>query len=496
LNRPSADYSRKWYVLAAVSMGILLATIDGSIVNVALPTLVDTFGSNFAQVEWVVLAYLLTLSTLLLSVGRLADMKGKKRIYTAGFVVFTIGSVLCGLAPAINWLIGSRVLQAVGAAMILALGSAIVTEAFPPSERGRALGTTGTMVSLGIILGPTVGGLLIDAFSWRSIFFVNLPVAIVGIAMALRFVPSSRPKGGQRFDFLGAGTLFASMFSFLLALSLGQNLGFGDLRVLILFALFAIFLAAFVTVERRSSQPMVDLTLFHNKLLSVNLITGFISFVGTAGTIILMPFYLQGVLGYDPRQVGLLMAVVPVVAGILAPISGSLSDRFGTRPMTVAGLAMLMFGFFSLSTLGLHTTGLGYILRFLPFGLGIGLFQSPNNSAIMGSAARERLGIVSGLLALTRTLGQTTGIALMGAAWAGLTFAHAGGALPGGATAAPAAAQVAALHGVFLGLVVLLAGALALAVWAYAVERRPAAAGPPPDVAPRARPITEQAEIR
>jgi EmrB/QacA subfamily drug resistance transporter len=466
----SIDYARKWYVMAAIGMGVFLSTIDGSIVNVALPTLVRELGTDFATVQWVVLAYLLVITTLMLSVGRLADMKGKKPLYTAGFIIFTAGSALCGLAPAVSWLIAFRMLQAVGATMVVALGSAIVTEAFPPAERGRALGIIGSLVSVGIVLGPTLGGLIIGVLSWRWIFIVNLPVGIVGTLMVVRFVPATRPPGGQRFDYGGALTLFVSLTSLLLGLTLGQPLGFGDWRVLLLFAVWVFFLLAFIVIEVRVAQPMIDLELFKSRLLSINLITGFLIFICLAGTTILMPFYLENALGYSTRQVGLLMAVVPVMMGSIAPISGALSDRFGTRPITVLGLVILLVGFYAVSTLELGTSAWGYILRFLPVGVGLGVFQSPNNSAVMGSAPRQRLGIVSGMLALTRTLGQTVGIAILGAVWAGRVFYHAGGVVTGGATAAAVTVQVAALRDTCVGLIVVISVALGLGVWGLVQE--------------------------
>ena len=467
------DYSRKWYVMAAVAMGIFLATIDGSIVNVALPTLEHELHADFSTVQWVVLAYLLTLTTLLLGIGRLADMIGKKPLYTVGFVVFTIGSVLCGLSPSIEWLIGFRALQAIGSAMILALGPAIITEAFPPSERGRALGLSGSIVSIGIVVGPTLGGLILSAASWHWIFFVNLPIGVAGTWMVLRFLPSFKPKGRQSFDVPGALALFAALLALLLALTLGQTLGFGDTRTLLLFAGAAIFIAAFVTIELRAAQPLIDLRLFRNRLFSVNLITGFVTFVAIAGSTFLVPFYLQNVLRYDTRDIGVLLAVVPVAMGVIAPLSGALSDRFGARPITVTGLAMLLIGYVAVSTLDEATSALGYLLRFLPIGVGMGIFQSPNNSAIMGTAPRERLGIVSGLLAITRTFGQTAGIAVIGAAWATAVTTRAGVST---ATAAPPAAQVAALHDTIAGVAVAVAGALALSVWGLITERRMQAA--------------------
>ncbi|MBN1659305.1 MAG: MFS transporter, partial [Anaerolineae bacterium] len=307
------DYSRKWHVMAATAMGIFLATIDGSIVNVALPTLVDAFDTTFAAVEWVVLAYLLTVSTLMLSIGRLGDMMGKKRIYATGFVIFTLGSVLCGLSPDIGWLVAFRVVQAIGASMLMALGMAITTEAFPPGERGKALGISGSMVSIGIVLGPVLGGLILGALSWHWIFFVNLPVGIAGTWMVLRFVPTSQTTPGQRFDLVGALTLFVALITLLLGLTLGQHAGLSDPRVLGLIAFSLAVAILFVVIEARSAQPMIDLGLFRNILFDVNLVTGLSTFICMAGTTILMPFYLQYVLGYTPQVVGLMLAVVPIV---------------------------------------------------------------------------------------------------------------------------------------------------------------------------------------
>ncbi|MSP13774.1 MAG: DHA2 family efflux MFS transporter permease subunit [Chloroflexi bacterium] len=420
----------------------------------------------------VVLAYLLGLATLMLSIGRLADIRGKKQIYATGFVIFTIGSVLCGLSPNIYWLIFFRIVQSVGAAMVLALGTAIVTEAFPLTERGKALGFAGSVISIGIVLGPTLGGLLIDALSWHWIFFVNLPVGILGTWMVLRFVPDIKPAGGQRFDFAGAITLFFSLVAFLFTLTLGQEWGFTDLRILLLFLAGIVLLVVFLGIERRTAQPMIDLELFRNSLFSINLFTGFLAFIAIAGTVLLLPFYLENVLGYGPRTVGILLAIVPIGLGVLAPISGLLSDRFGTRPISIMGLLVLLLGYYLMSTLTTTTSAVGYLLLNLPLGLGMGIFQSPNNSAVMGAAPRERLGVASGMLALTRTLGQTTGVAVMGAIWAARVVAYAGGNVPGGATAAPAASQVAGLHDTFLGITGLIAIASVAAIWGLTQARR------------------------
>lgn len=468
---PVIDYSRKWLVLSAVAMGIFLATIDGSIVNVALPTLSAALGADFATVQWVVLSYLLTITTLLAVVGRLADMYGRKRLYNSGFVVFTVGSLLCGLSPSVGWLIGFRVLQGIGAALILALGLALVTEAFPPQERGRALGIAGSIVSIGIVTGPTLGGVIIENLSWHWIFFVNVPIGILGTYLVWRNIPATRPPGGQAFDFGGAATLCLGLLGILLGLTTGQQEGFTSPQALGLFVFGIFFLLALLYIQRRHPQPIIDPVLFRNRLFTVNLVTGLLVFVGL-GSGVLIPFYLETVLGYSVQQVGLLLAVVPIALGIVSPISGVLSDRVGSRPISVLGLAVTLLGYLALSTLSTETTAVGFMLRYVLVGVGVGLFQSPNNSAMMGTAPRERLGVASGLLAMTRNLGQTVGIAVLGALWAALVFGAAGGPVAGGATAAPLAAQAAGLAGVSRIVAGLVGVALLVALWAWWGERR------------------------
>jgi EmrB/QacA subfamily drug resistance transporter len=465
------DTSKKWYVMAAVASGLFLATVDGSIVNIALPVMERELHTEFAIIQWVVLGYMLTIVALMLSIGRLSDMIGKKPIYVAGFIIFTIGSGLCGISTSIEMLIAFRIFQAVGAVMILALGAAIITEAFPPSERGKALGISGLMVSLGAISGPTLGGLILGSLSWHWIFFVNLPIGLIGFFISLKYVPSYRPPGGQRFDYQGAVTLFISLLSLLIGLTLGQQKGFIAPPVLGLFAVFMIGLITFIAIEKRSKEPMIDLGLFDNKLFSVNLITGFMTFVASAGTIILMPFFLENVLALDARTTGLLLGILPLTMGIIAPLAGSLSDRFGTRRLTLMGLVVLLIGYIAVSSLNENMSPLGYAFRFIPIGLGMGIFQSPNNSAIMGNAPRNRMGVASGLLSLTRTIGQTIGIALLGAMWAGWISALSGSGPSGDATAAPVGVQVTALHNTILVMVFWIFLAVMLAVWALWKEQ-------------------------
>jgi EmrB/QacA subfamily drug resistance transporter len=391
-------------------------------------------------------------------------MIGKKQIYIAGMVVFTIGSMLCGISPSIYWLIGFRVFQAVGAAMSSALGTAVIIEAFPPKERGKAIGAGGAFVSFGIIAGPAIGGLLIELISWRWVFFVNIPIGIVGVILALRFLPNIKNAKGQRFDYRGAGTIFISQLALLLALTVGQRIGFGNPIIIGLFITCLVFLILFFMVELRFDHPLVDLKIFKNPLFGINLFNGFVSFVAIGGVIILMPFYLENVLNYHPLQVGLILAVLPVAGGIVSPIAGILSDRFGTRPIAVLGLLIMVGGYFGLTTLNAQTTTLEYILKFIPIGLGVGMFQSPNNSAIMGAAPGHRLGLVSSLLPVTRTLGNSSGIAAIGAFWVSRMAFYAGPHMTKNLAQVPIPAQVNALQETFLGVALFTTVALILAV--------------------------------
>ena len=468
---PQADYTRKWWVLASAAMGVFLGTIDGSIVSVALPTLEEELHTDFATVQWVVVSYLLVLTSLMLGVARLGDMLGKKRIYMTGMVVFTVGSALCGLAPTIGFLIAFRVIQGCGAVMVQSLGMGIVTEAFPRAERGRALGIMGTIVSIGISIGPTLGGFLIGTVGWRAIFLVNLPVGVVGVYLVRRFIPDWRPPGGQRFDRAGAAILLGALVMLSLGLTFGPDAGWSNVRILALLIGAGTGFAVFVWVESRIWQPMIDLSLFRDPLFAVSLLTGFMVFVVVAGMFVL-PFYLERVKGYDPQHVGLFMAVFPISLGLIAPVAGSLSDRVGTRGITVIGLAIIASACLGIATLKEGTSTAGYAARLLALGLGVGMFQSPNNSAIMGAAPRERIGVVSGLLSLSRTFGQVTGLPLMGAIFASRVFAAVDLAPGTDASNAPPWAIVQGVDAAFTAGAALVAVGALLALYAFALERR------------------------
>jgi EmrB/QacA subfamily drug resistance transporter len=409
----------KWWVMLGIGLGVLMYTIDTSIVNIALPTLVRDLRTDFATVQWVGLSYVLVVTSLVLGAARLGDMFGKKPLYLGGLIVFTVSSLICGWAPSIEILIGARALQGLGAVMISALGAAIIVEVFPNAERGKALGVIGAVVSMGIALGPSIGGVIIGIAGWRSIFLVNLPIGILASLVVNKYVPHTVTSAQERrFDFWGSLAIAIVLICFSLGMTEGQRQGFTDSLPLGLLFTAAIGLAGFIFLESRVSQPMLDLSLFRSQIFSLSLLTGWLVFMALGGSLFLVPFFMQLVLHYPIEHIGLLMAFTPVIGGLVSPLAGNLTDRFGTRSIMLIGLMLMTVGCVAVSTLNAQMQDTDYLLRVIPLGLGWGMFQSPNNSAILGAVPPERLGIASGLLSLTRTLGQTTGLPLFAAIFA------------------------------------------------------------------------------
>jgi len=414
----------KWWALAAIALGTFMGPLDGSIVNIALPSISSYFHAPLPLVEWVVMSYLLIISSLLLTYGRLGDMYGHKPVYLAGFVIFTLGSALCGFAPAIGFLIGARVLQAVGAGMMMAIGPAIVTSIFPPHLRGRALGLNGSVVASALAFGPTIGGFLLGQFGWRAIFFVNLPIGVIGTIWAARVLRRDRRLSRQRFDIPGAVTLFAGLMSLLLALSHGEEWGWRSPAIIISLVLAVVFLALFIRLELTGAEPMMDLRLFRIRLFAAANATSLLNFMAQFSITFLMPFYLEQVRRLDPAHAGLVLSAPPFLILFVAPLSGTLSDRIGSRLLSSLGMAITAAGMFWLSRVDVQTPYPIIIAGMFVFGLGTGLFQAPNNSAIMGSVPRNRLGVGSGTLASMRNIGMVLGIALSGAVFSGRLPLH------------------------------------------------------------------------
>lgn len=473
---PSA-YAGKWWSMLVVGLGIFMGTLDMSSVNVSLPTLVEQLDTDFATIQWVVLGYVLVITSMMLGVARLGDMFEKKKLYNWGLVVFTLGSTLCGFAPSVGWLIAFRILQGTGAVVMQALGSAIIVEVFPPSERGRAMGIIGSIVSVGIASGPAIGGMILGLVGWRWVFLIKSPIGLVTLLASLAYLPSiPRVRTGQRFDVTGALILLSALVSFALGMTMGQNRGFGDDLVRILLGLSGIGMLVFLVVEYRTRQPMVELGLFRNTQFSLNLLMGLMSFIVMGGMFIL-PFYLQLVKGYTTLQVGLMMIASPVAMGLVAPLSGSISDRFGTRAISVIGLLAIVGGCYTVSTLTVDTSVTGYLLRVALVGVGMGIFQSPNNSAIMGAAPPEQLGVASGLMALARNLGTTIGIPMMGAICTAVVITSAQLTALTNIAEAPAPALVNGIDGTFRVAAVMMLVSTLLFIVTLWVERRQAAGG-------------------
>ncbi|NPV76036.1 MAG: MFS transporter [Anaerolineae bacterium] len=463
---------KKWFALTSLAIGVFMSTLDTSIVNISLPALVHDLHTDFATVQWVVISYTMMLSSLILIAGRLGDMYDKRKIYIGGLALFTFGSLLCGLAPGIYWLIGFRALQGVGAMMMQAVGPAMTTEVFPAQERGRALGILGTVVSVGIAIGPPVGGILIGLAGWRSVFLVNIPIGILGLLFIPRFLPHSWPtQKNQRFDYLGALILFLTLGLYALGMTLGQNAGFSANWIQGLLFAAVIGLVVFIIWERRTQYSMVDITLFNNLLFSLSLLMAFLVF-NVMGSSFILPFFLEYVKQYPAEFVGLLLMASPLLMGIVAPLAGGLSDRFGSRGISLLGLVVFVIGAFAMSTLHEGVSPLGFILRIAPTGIGLGLFQSPNNSAVMGSVPKERLGIASGLLSLSRTLGNASGLPLMGAIF--YSQARSAASLPKGfdVASAPSYALTSGVNGTYRVAAFLVILATLLAVLAFIINAR------------------------
>ena len=418
---------KRWLGLAGIGAGVFMFTLDASIVNVALPTLAQAFAAPLSTVQWVVLAYLLVITTLVMGAARLGDMHGRKRAYLAGLALFTLASALCGLAPSVHWLIAFRALQGLGAVFVSALGAAIVAQTFPVTERGRALGFVGSCVTLGVALGPTLGGLIIHFAGWRWMFLVNIPVGIAAMAIVARVIPDM-PGTPTRlpFDWLGTVLVAAALAGLSLALTWGQRLGFDAALPIGMFVAAAAALLAFLLVETRVDAPILDLKLFHSRAFSAGLAMGCLAFTVLGSTSLTTPFYLQLGLGLPIAQVGLLMAIAPVIGGITGPIGGTLSDRFGPRWVSLIGLVSMCCGCFLLASLDEHASIWRFALSVAPVGLGMGLFSSANNSAVLNAAPRERLGVASGLLSLARTLGQSTGVPIAASLLGIFALGHAG----------------------------------------------------------------------
>jgi EmrB/QacA subfamily drug resistance transporter len=418
----------KWRVLIAIAFGSYLATMDFSVVNVALPSLSEEFDKSANVVVWAVLAASLVVTGLTLTAGRAGDIYGRRKIYVSGWVIFTIALLFAGFAQNIEQLLATRVVQAVGLSMAMANGNAIVTEAFPDHERGRALGLTGSVVGAGLMSGPVFGGFILGAFDWQAIFLLRVPFSIIAIVMALAFVRESEGAVGEqrRMDISGALAMFVALSSTLLAVNRGQTLGWSSPVILGLFAIGAVTFALFLRIQQRSPAPVISLALFKVRSFAVGVGSLVLNFLGQASAIFLMPFYLIVVRDFSTAKTGLVIASIPAMMLMLSWFSGMISDRRGFRHQTTLGVAIVSIGLFSLSTLESDTATVMIVARLAIIGIGSAIFMSPNSSDVLGSVPRTMLGTASASVATARNVGNATGVALASAILVSVAASTAG----------------------------------------------------------------------
>ena len=460
LARLAAWPAYRWLVVGTVCVGAFLGQLDASIAGLVLPTLEEVFGAPVASVEWVAVAYLLTLAALVVPIGRVADLLGRKTLYTWGFLVFIVGSAACGLAPSLGWLVLFRVVQAAGAAMLQANSVAIITAAVPRRVLGRAIGIQGAAQAVGLSVGPSVGGLLIDTLGWQWVFFIAVPFGLLGTVLGWLVLPctshaaaSEGARESERFDWLGAALLGPAVALILLGLTYGNTWGWTSPLLVLVCLAAVVCLAMFWWTEGRSASPLVEPALLRVRSFSLGLLSGLLSYAVLFGSLFLLPFYFERILEQTPAQTGLLLTPVPIALGVMAPVSGVLVDHHGPVLPTVAGMLAAAV---ALAGLGVVPGGmLPVTLALLALlGVGLGLFTPPNNSAIMGSAPAHRLGVAGGILNMTRSLGTSLGVASTGAVLAILLAARLGAQVVR-TTDAPASVLLPALEQALLFLAAL-----------------------------------------
>lgn len=409
---PQNDYPNRWKAFYPLLLVSIISTLDSSVVNVSLPVISQQLHADISLVEWVVMAYLLAITSLLVVTGRLGDMIGRRRVYQAGIILFTISSAACGFAVNIVMLIASRTLQGIGGALIVGNGAALVGEIFPPRHRGKALGVLGTTVSVGLAVGPAVGGLITGYLGWRYIFFLNLPLGILAAALVKKNLILKLSDKPVHFDLPGALTMSGGLVLLLFGLSRGNETGWSDAFVLTQLAVGLTLIGFFLWLETRASDPILALTLFKNRTFSSAAAAGFFAFAALFSQTFLLPFYLIQFRGFQPAHAGLFLMAVPSIMSIVAPTAGSLSDRIGSKGISSIGLIIEGLAFLLLSTLTGETPQVHIVGILLLLGVGNGMFNPPNNADLLSSVPKDRLGNASAMMGLTRTVGMVFGVAL------------------------------------------------------------------------------------
>jgi len=411
-----APENRKWWTLAAVAFGLFMIMLDNTIVNVALPSIERDLHVSISELEWIVTAYALTFAALLITGGKLGDLYGRKLIFIVGIAIFTLSSLACGFAPNAGFLIGARMVQGVGAALMNPASLSIITATFPPRERGQAIGIWAGVSAMALAIGPLIGGVIVENLNWNWIFFINVPVGIAGIVVSWFVITESRDMSReQSIDVPGLVTSSLGLFALTYALIEGNSHGWSSPEILGLFAASAVLLVAFVVLEHRQRLPMLDLDLFKiGSFTGANIVAMLVS-LGMFGVFFFVSLYVQNILGYSPTQAGALFLPMTILIIIVAPIAGKLSDRIGSRwlmgaGMTIVGISLLLY-----QRVGLHSDVWTLLPSMLLGGVGMAMTMSPMTAAAMGSVPVDKAGVGSGVLNSFRQMGGSLGIALMGA---------------------------------------------------------------------------------
>ena len=409
----------KWWALGTIALGIFMSVIDHGSAAVALPTIATRFNADLPTVQWVVVAYTLTVSVMLLPMGRLSDMWDRKTVYIIGFTIYSISAGVAGFSNHLEILIVARVVQGIGSAMVQANMTAMLLAIFPGNERGKALGYQTSVVGTGAIAGPSLGGFLVSAFSWRAVFLVNIPVGIIVISAAMFILDRSRfsndSQAGQRirFDWLGAVLSGAALLALLLAISNGNQAGWGSPPIITGLLVSAALVAGFIWWELKTTAPMLELRLFKRKLVAMGVSAGWLGFLGLTSGTFMLPFFLQKVQGYSPGESGLIVIFSAGSMAVIGPISGRLSDRYGWRRFKVMGMALAATAVFILAFNLTEHSPLSLIIPVLILqSCGFSLFNVPNNSSILSAVERSRYGIVLAVNHLTRNSAQVAGVAV------------------------------------------------------------------------------------
>lgn len=404
-------HNNRWIILFSTVLFTFMATLDGSIVNVALPVMAHKLSVSMASIQWVVTSYLIVIVGTILVFGRLGDIKGKTTVFKFGVIIFTVGSFLCGFTNSLPVLVASRCLQAIGAAGTMSTSQGIITHVFPSNERGRALGLNATAVALGSMVGPPLGGIIVSVLSWQYIFLINVPIGIFALVFSTRAFPkNNRSDSSEKLDAKGAFLFGVSMVLIFVAMTIGNNIGYENFTIAILVIAAVVLFTVFIAVERRTEDPLLKLEIFYNPLFSLSIFCAFISFVAISCSNIILPFYLQYVMKLTPSITGFLMMVSPLILSIVAPISGYMSDRIGSEKLTFIGLTGTSLGLLLMAFLNQSSHMWEVIIFIAIMAMGNGMFQSPNNSLVMSTVDKKSLGIAGGINALVRNLGMVFGI--------------------------------------------------------------------------------------